>query len=246
MNETDVLDFFESGFYEDYWGWEFDEGEAGETAMKSMALLGAKGGHLLDWCGGWGRISIHLAGMGFRVTILDFTQKYLERAKTDFRKRRLEVTTVCVDCRNTPSDIRADYALCSFNSIGFLSDDEQVAAFKSLAGALKKGGKVVIDCINQLFLARYLQPAMKKTRPDGIQCVQRNVLDPLTSVLHSEFRIEGDKDAAARRFSQRMYTPLELRIILESAGFSIEHMYGDFDGNAVSLDLPQIVAVART
>jgi ubiquinone/menaquinone biosynthesis C-methylase UbiE len=209
--------------------------------------LEAKKGHVLDWCGGWGRISLHLAKKGFKITILDFVEEYLARAKRIFHDNRLPLITIQADCRNTPQHIKADYALCTFNSIGFLSDGDQIKAFKSLHGALKKNGKVIIDCINQLFLSKHFIEVTESKRPDGIRCIKKNHFDLLTSVLHSDFQLINDKGdiVSTRQFSQRIYTPLELRKILERAGFKVLTMFGNFEGDDVSFDLPQMVTVAR-
>jgi len=247
MDDNYLLDFFQSGFYEKYWGWEFNEKQSYETAMKSLELLEAKEGHVLDWCGGWGRISIYLAKKGFKITILDFVKEYLNKAKIYFNNHKLDLITIHEDCRNTPENIQADYALCTFNSIGFLIDDEQIKAFTSLYRALKKGGKVIIDCINQLFLAKHLQQVMEKKRPDGIKCCQKNKFDLNTSILHSEFQLINDEDITSTwKFCQRMYSPLELEKMLENVGFKVQNMYGNYEGHDLSFDLPQIIAIAKT
>jgi ubiquinone/menaquinone biosynthesis C-methylase UbiE len=247
MDDGQLIDFFQSGFYETFWGWEFSEEEARETAEKSLELLGAKNGHILDWCGGWGRISLYLAQKGFKITILDFVAEYLARARNIFKSNGLEVTTVKADCRKTPKNIRADYALCAFNSIGFLSDAEQLKAFKSLFRALKTKGKVIIDCINQLFIAKYFSKATESKRPDGISCLKQNSFDLLKGILYSDLELanaEG-KVIDKKQFAQRIYTPMELKSMLESAGFKVLDMYGSFEGDDLAFDLPQIVAVAE-
>jgi hypothetical protein len=48
-----LKDFFDSGFYEAYWGWQMNP-ETDET-FDILHLLNAKDGHILDWCGGWGK-----------------------------------------------------------------------------------------------------------------------------------------------------------------------------------------------
>jgi len=55
-NDNGLKDFFRSGFYEKYWGWKFTEDDSEQLAQNSLKLLGASKGHILDWCGGWGRV----------------------------------------------------------------------------------------------------------------------------------------------------------------------------------------------
>jgi ubiquinone/menaquinone biosynthesis C-methylase UbiE len=244
---NELIDFFESGFYEQFWGWEFEEHEAKYIAEKSVELPGITSGHILDWCGGWGRISIHLAEKGFKITILDFVQDYLEKAGKMFAEKSLPLHTVNADCRFTPQEIQADHAICTFNSVGFLGEKDQIQAFQSLNNALKNNGKIIIDCINQSFLTRHFMPAAEKTRPDGIKCVQHNRFAPQTGLLHSDFRLidTNGKTKAARSFVQRIYTPRELKNLLEQSGFQVNGMFGSFEAKDLSSDLPQIIAVAE-
>ncbi len=139
--ESWLKDFFTSGFYETYWGWNFTDEDARKLAEDSLKILNASEGHILDWLGGWGRVSVHFARKGFEVTILDFVPEYLDKAKEIFGKENLKVNLVLADCRKTPSNIQADYATCLFNSVGFFNDTEQIRAFKSLYRALKSDGK---------------------------------------------------------------------------------------------------------
>lgn len=247
MNNSLLIDFFQSGFYEDFWGWEFDEKESREIAEKLIILLEAREGHILDWCGGWGRISIFLAKKGFKITILDFVKEYLDKAKNNFHKHQLDVITINKDCRNTPENIQADNAMCTFNSIGFLPDDEQIKAFKSLYRALKKNGKFIVDCINQLFIARYFSEVMEKKRPDGVRCLKKHNFDLHTSILYTGFQLISNKGdiITDRQISQRIYTPLELKKMLEQAGFKVRKMYGNYEADDVSFDLPQIITIAE-
>jgi hypothetical protein len=244
LDDNEIAAFFRDGFYERNWAQDFSDSESKAIAEKSAKLLGATAGHILDWCGGWGRISRHLSAMGFKVTILDITEKYLSMAKAAFPKGA-ELTLICADCRNTPSTIQADHAICSFNTVGFFSDEEQTRAFRSLHAALRQKARVVLDCINQLYLVRHFLPRMETQRPDGRKFVRLNHFECLTSTLHTDFRVEDvtGRLVEGRRFEQRMYTPLELGDLLRAAGFVVQGMYGDLDRNELSLDLPQIVAV---
>ena len=238
--------FFESGFYEKYWGWKYTADETRQLAEDALKLLGAQSGHILDWCGGWGRVSIYFAQKGLKVTILDFMVEYLKRAEEIFDQNKLDVTLVPADCRVTPSWIQADYAACTFCSIGFYNDREQIDAFRSLYGALKYGGKFIVDCMNRDYMARLLKPVGEEKRRDGYIFRQNNDFDKTDGILHSSMEIRDAKGAleAEHEFHQRIYRPEELRALLVSSGFRVDEIYGDYSGNPVSDKIPQIVAVA--
>lgn len=246
MENHKILDFFKSGFYANYYGWQLNEANAKHIAEKVITLLEINSGHILDWCGGWGRISIHLAKMGYQITILDIVDDFLAKAHRIFQEEDLHVNTVNADCIFTPSDIQADHAICIFNSVGYVSDEKQIQAFKSLNNAIKDNGSIIIDCINQLYLSRHYLPVIENKRSDGITCLQKNDYDLQRSILYSEFELvdNGGNIIDKKSFAQRIYTPLELKNLLKESGFRVEKMFGSFEGEDLSFDLPQIITVA--
>lgn len=243
--ENWLKDFFTSGFYERYWGWKFTENDARKLAEDCLKILNTSKGHILDWLGGWGRVSVHFARKGFEVTILDFVPEHLDREKEMFGKENLKVNLVLADCGKTPSDIQADYATCLFNSVGFFNDREQIRAFKSLYRALKSNGKVIVDCMNLFYLANWIKPANETEREDGYIFRQNDDFDFSTNTLHSHFEIINDRGKIEQRreFHQRLYTPIDLQKILELSGFKVEAMYGNYDQEKISFHTPKIVAV---
>ncbi|HRU38793.1 MAG TPA: class I SAM-dependent methyltransferase, partial [Candidatus Goldiibacteriota bacterium] len=229
-----------------YWSWKYSSQDAEQLAADCLRLLGAERGHILDWCGGWGRVSLHFAKKGLKVTILDFMEEYLVRAESIFSKNSLDADLVLCDCRDTPNWIQADYASCTFCSIGFFNDREQVDAFRSLYSALKCGAKFIVDCMNRDFLSSAIRPVNEIRREDGYRFRQNNDFDRDSGVLHSTLEIRDKKGRTeeSRDFHQKIYRPDELKTLLVSAGFKLDAMYGDYSGNSVSDDRPQIVAVA--
>jgi hypothetical protein len=158
-----------------------------------------------------------------------------------------DLTTIHADCRNTPSTIQADYALCTFNSIGFLEDRQQMLAFCSLHAALKEKAKALIDCMNLRYVVKHFKPVIREVRSDGYQCIQHNDLQLETGVLRSEFSLKNPNGLIEERkaIQQRLYSPAELQGMLKSSGFSKIEMYGDYSGEQLSLDLPHIIAIAQ-
>jgi ubiquinone/menaquinone biosynthesis C-methylase UbiE len=245
-NDDWLRDYFASGFYEHYWKWQIQQDDEVALAENAMDLLDASTGHILDWCGGWGRVSIAFARKGFRVTILDFISEYLHVAEKRFKAENLALEVVQADCRNTPASIQADYATCFFNTVGFFEDAEQIKAFKSLCGALRPGGKLIIDCMNLLFLAPLIKPVYDTKRDDGYLFRQNNTFDFTTNTLDSVFEIidAAGKVEQRKEFHQRIYTPMDLKMLLEASGFTVQGMYGDYSGAPVTTETPQVIMVA--
>ena len=60
----------------------FDKKDTEKEIDGVLSILKASpGSHILDWCGGWGRHAVPLAKRGFKITLLDFSKEYLERAE---------------------------------------------------------------------------------------------------------------------------------------------------------------------
>lgn len=241
-----LRDFFESSFYEEYWPNADDEDSVKELAQKILLLLGADSGHILDWRGGSGRYAIWFARAGLKATLLDFMRPYLDKARELFKQNDLPVEIIEVDSRETPQDIQADFAVCLNNSVGFMSEAEEIKAFRSLNDALRPGAKMLIDCMNLFFLTRPIAEGMQEIqREDG--CIRRSEghFNFRTSVWYKTFElIKADGTSVKREFNQTMYTPHHLSVMLEKAGFTTEHIYGDFDGTPVGFDSRKIVLLA--
>ena len=242
-----LKDFFESGFHKKYWPDIADDSGVREFAQKILSLLEARNGHILDWRGGSGRFAIWFARWGFDVTLLDFMPSYLAEAKNLFGKEDLSVRLVEADSRYTPPDIQADYAVCLDNSVGFMSELEEIQAFQSLNNALRPKAKLLIDCMNLFFLSKPVAEGMQETqRDDGCTRLSEGHFDFKTSVWHKMFElVKPDGSFVRKPFNQIMYTPQHLASMLENAGFKTERIYGDFEGNPISFDARKIVLVAR-
>lgn len=247
MNNNWLEDFFESNFYNRFWGWQLENDDTQKFAESSLELLNAKSGHILDWCGGWGRISVIYAEKGFEISLLDFNKAYLKKAEELFKKKNLQVNLIQSDCRSTPPEIKADFATCFFNSIGFFNDKEQILAFKSLFHSLNSNARILIDCMNLLFLIPYIKPVYDTQREDGYIFRQKNKFSFIDNVLHSDFEIIDNNGNLIenREFHQRLYTPMDIKNIVESAGFKNVRMYADLEGKEISSDESKIFLVAQ-
>ena len=238
--------FFQCGFCDSYWPTtKVPEAAAGESAQ-ALALLGARSGHILDWRGGWGSHSLYFAKQGFRVTLLDFCERYIEMAKETFAKAEVEFTPVLADCRETPSEIQADFAVCMGNSVGFLPEEEEIKAFASLRAALRPGAKVLLDCMNLFFLRDTLLKGRNDTSTDGTIRRASQDFDFETNTTHSVFEMTDPAGNVTReKFTQTLYTPCSLAQLVTKAGFEGERICGDYEGNPISFTSRKIVLLAH-
>ncbi len=242
-----LRDFFKSGFYEKYWPDASNPDAVKEHAAKVLSLLKARHGHILDWRGGHGRYAIWFARAGLQVTLLDFMRSYLAQAQTIFQKDHLPIRLVEADSRKTPADVQADFAVCLNNSVGFLSEDEEIRAFRSLNAALRPKAKILIDCMNLFFLTRPIAEGMTETQhEDGYVRRSEGRFDFQANVWFKTFELVGPDGSSIRKeFNQTIYTPQQLVSMLKQSGFTTEELLGDFDGKPISFDSRKIVLIAR-
>lgn len=211
-------------------------------------LKASPGSHILDWCGGWGRHAIPLAKRGYKVTLLDFSQPYLERAQEYARREGVEINPVCVDFRRTPPNIQADYAVNLFTAgLGYLGEENDLIALQSLRSALKPGARVLIDTMNLFWIIRNFMSSSWEESADGIKWrFEKRDFDFMTNTVHSR-GIYLDRQAGTEMpcdHQLRVYSPADLARVLKAVGFVPSELFGDFDGSEFTLTSKRIVMTA--
>jgi len=243
-----VAEFDMRLFGEDYlWFWEpllTDEQSDEEAELIWRLLELAPGLEVLDLACGHGRIANRLAARGVRVTGLDATAPFLERARADAAARGVEVEYVEGDIRSLPwREPSFDAVVCWFTSFGYHEDDELRGVLRGVRAALRPGGRFVLDLNNlPVLMSRYL-PATVVER-DGDLLVTIHRFDPVESRGYADY--VAMRGGEARRYPTfvRMFTFPELRDWLLAAGFSRVDAYGR-DGEPLNMEHRRLVAVAR-
>lgn len=244
LNEN-LHNFFEGGFCDAYWPTTKDPAKAAPQAQQALVLLGAKAGHILDWRGGWGSHALYFAQKGFRVSLLDFSQRYIDMAKAMFSQAGLRFTPILADCRRTPP-VEAEFAVCMGNSVGFLDPPEEVKAFASLRGALKPGARVLVDCMNLFFLSGNLLKGKEEKDAEGNVRKATHRFDFITNTNHSVFElVRPDGSTRREEFHQTLYSPRDLSNLLTEAGFVVEALHGGYNKEPLAFDARKIVAIAH-
>jgi 2-polyprenyl-3-methyl-5-hydroxy-6-metoxy-1,4-benzoquinol methylase len=98
-------------------------GDAAAALPKALKLVQPTGKDVLDLCCGPGRWSIPLAQSGFRVTGVDRTKPFLNRARADARKAQVRIEWVRQDMRDFVRPGAFDVALNMFTSFGYFDRD---------------------------------------------------------------------------------------------------------------------------
>jgi ubiquinone/menaquinone biosynthesis C-methylase UbiE len=120
-----------------------------EAAFAIKAIGAKKGWRILDIACGPGRHSIEFARKGMAITGLDFCKPYLNEARANAKTLKLDIKFVHGDMRKMPFDSEFDAAICMFTSFGYFDEAGNMRVLKSIAKALKPGGKLLLDIMSR-------------------------------------------------------------------------------------------------
>jgi SAM-dependent methyltransferase len=201
------------------------------------------GVEVLDLACGHGRIANRLAERGARVTGLDATPLFLEKARTDATVRGVDVEYVEGDMRDLPWEGRFDRIVSWFTSFGYFDDDENRRVLREAHKALKPGGRLLIENNNLAELLGRWQRAVVGER-DGDLWIDRSWFDPTTGRATTDRVFVRGGRTRRFEFSVRMFVAVELGDWLLDAGFASVDVYGE-TGEALTMEARRMITIAR-
>jgi SAM-dependent methyltransferase len=178
---------------------------------------------ILDLCCGIGRHSNELARRGYRVTGVDRTKSYLEIARGTAKNEGLSTEFVQMDMREFARESSFDVVLSMFTSFGYFDDDsQQRTVLENVYKSLRPGGRFIIEAMGKEVLARVFQEADWSEGDYGIHLERRRPTDDW-----------GAKDGTRYEWNvtHYLYSAVELKSLLRSAGFADVRAYGGLDGS---------------
>ena len=228
----------------------FNNQDAPKQADQILKLLDVQPeSHILDWCGAWGRHAIPFAKAGHRVTLLDYSELYIERAERDAAKQGVKLNTIVSDFRETPAEIQADYAVNLFTAgIGHISKADDRIALTALYAALKPGATFLIDTMSLLWIWRSFSASRWRESEDGTKrLLEKGTFDFTTNTMLSTW-VYQDKATGTEEshtLPLHIYSPWELIELFGSVGFDSFKLYSDFTGSEFTLESKRIVLVCK-
>jgi SAM-dependent methyltransferase len=222
----------------------FTKATEAEVAFLVEEFALPKGASILDVGCGTGRHSVALAQRGFAVTGIDLSEPMLEKARNRAVAAGVDVTFAKQDAAAFTFEPVFDAAigLCE-GAMGLLGQgddpiDRDLAVLRNIHAALKPGGRLVINALNVFRVARMVG---QEPEADSFDVMSQTTLNTMTFDTP-----EGSVEVPCR---ERMYTPTEFTLMLRSAEFVVEHIWGGTAGNwrrgPMELDEYELMAVAR-
>ncbi|MFL5484374.1 MAG: class I SAM-dependent methyltransferase [Gemmatimonadaceae bacterium] len=234
-------DWFEEWFGEDYLDiyQHRDETEA-EHAIELIAsnVTGREINAVLDLACGAGRHTKVLRERWWTVG-LDLSMALLKVA----RRETPDAPYVRADMRELPfADESFDLVVNLFTSFGYFEDDtEHVRVLACLCAAMRPDATLVIDFLNSTQVRRALVPYDERVE-NGITIEQRRTISPDDRFVEKKIRLrERGKEYIER---VRLLSPRDLEWMLDTAGFNLVKVFGDYGGGSWSDEAPRTILFA--
>jgi len=221
-------------------------GDAPEQVIKALKLVKPRGKRILDLCCGPGRWSIPLAQRGFRVTGVDRTKYFLERARARAKSARVHIEWVRQDMRDFVRPGAFDVALNMFTSFGYFEEKgEDLLVLRNVFSSLRPGGSLLMEMAGKEILARIFQPTNSTVLPDGSVLFERREVFDGWSRIRNEWIFVKDGKARTWRFNLTIYSGQQLRDLLEQVGFTDVKLFVSFDGDEYGSNAQRLIAAGR-
>lgn len=223
---------------------------------------GVDGGPLLELACGSGRLLLPLARAGYRVTGVDSSARMLELARRALEKEGEEVAARCTLVQQDMDALRlgqkfqlAFIALGSFAHI--CTRREQRQALASIHAHLAASGTFILDISNAD--VRYMEGMSGQVLHQGTWTMDDGALlthfvSPASSAsTHllelTHFYDQHRQGEAVRRTVSHtrlyLFERGETELLLESAGFVVKEVYGDYDLSPYENESPRMIFVAE-
>jgi SAM-dependent methyltransferase len=204
------------------------------------------GARVLDLACGPGRHALEFARRGFRVTGVDRTESYLERARALALAEELDIEWVRADMRELDREREFDLAVNLFTAFGYFEDpedDRRVAA--NLVASLRSGGTVVMEMMGKEVLARRFRPRDWSRLPDGrIMLEERRIASGWDWAENRWILLDGDRRLEFE-FCHRIYSAAELAGLLRRCGCESVKVFGGLDGRPYDHEAKRLTLVGR-
>lgn len=227
-----------------------------------LDLAAECGDPILELGCGTGRVLLPVTAAGHTITGVDISPALLEVARQKVRMAHCESQTSLVRADLRTFDLpqkNFTFAFCTSNTLMHLTTQaDQLVVLRNAHRHLQPDGLLLIDLFNpdlpRLLAVNGLQELADQWADEtsGAQvfkwCVR--TIDWAEQIQETLFIYEElFSDGAVRRtpcpFPLRFLWRSEAELLVEKAGFTVEDLWGDFDGNPYDMSSEHLILLAR-
>ena len=227
-----MKEWWKTFFDQDYlriWGQIFTEEANAKQAAELWSMLDLEPGcRLLDAPCGWGRLSRPLALLGATVLGVDQSETLLAAAECQRGELPPErLLYLKHDLRKPLPETGFDVACNIFTSFGYGTEEDDVAVFRTLRGAVRPRGRVIVETNHRDLMCAFIAHGSKGSRrmPDGTLFVDEPAFDAISGVARLHWYWSGPWGSGEKHAEWRCYTPTQIVGLLERAGLRFEGAY---------------------
>lgn len=175
---------------------------------------------------------------GYEVVGLDRSPHMIERASA----ANPGIPFIVGDMSDTEIPDLVDLAICAFDSVNYLTEQDRLAAaFSNILGMLKRRAFFTFD-VNTPYLYETRQHGTIDREVGGVTFRQILYYDRSHRIATTVFDFGGDDQET---HVQRAYEAVEVDESLRRAGFEILHAFADFDRSIPGDTSTRTIFVAR-
>ena len=150
---------------------------------------------------------------GIRAILLT----HAERTRGELNADRLRYSQH--DLRHPLSETGFDVAMNVFSSIGYSTEEDDLAVFRTLRAAVRPGGLVFVETMHRdLAVRATARGARGERRADGTLVVETSRFDGLMGRSEPTWYWAGPRGSGQKSASLRIYSATELLRLVESVG----------------------------
>lgn len=226
-----------------------------------VALAEESAGPVLELGCGTGRVLLPLADEGYTVTGVDISPALLAVARDKLARAELSshVTLVQADLRRFELPYKEfAFAFCTSNTLMHLvTQADQSAALRRAHAHLRPGGLLLLDLFNPdpLRLAavsglceladQWRDAAGSQVLKWSVRSVDFAEQVQETTFIYEEVQPDGQTRRTACPFTLRFLWRGEAELLLQLAGFAVEGVWGDFDGEPYGAASEHLILLGR-
>ena len=226
-----------------YLRYSFTKGTVQEVDYILEATRATVGSSFIDVGCGPGRHSLELARRGMHVRGVDVSQDFVDIARQHAAEESLNIAEFMrIDARALQVELSLhahfDFAICLCQgAFGLMLDDRHdVEILKGIRNCLKPNGVLVLSAFNAYFSVKHHGDAE---------------FDVLSGVSHETTDIRNDLGEVKNvDLWTGCYTPRELRLVFDLAGFDIVSISsvepGHYSAASCSTELPEFLVIAKS
>ena len=226
-----------------YLRYSFTKGTVQEVDFILESTGAVVGSSFIDVGCGPGRHSLELARRGMRVCGIDVSQDFIEIARRHASDESLsDADFIRLDARSLQNEqslhAQFDFAICLCQgAFGLMVDDRQdVEILKGIRKCLKPNGVVMLSAFNAYFSVKH--------HGDAEFDAQRGVSHETTDIRNDSGEVKSVD------LWTGCYTPRELRLVFDLAGFDMSSMSsvepGHYSAAECSTELPEFLVIAKS